>query len=83
MIFAHGPIILPGVLGITLKPYHPIVYVWLFLVQSSLLLRIGCDAYGSIEGRKTSGILTGVGILLYFISIIAIVIRTNYRDKAA
>ncbi len=83
MIFAHGPIILPGVLGISLKPYHPILYGWLFLVHGSLLFRVGCDAYGSIEGRMISGILTGIGILLYFITLVAIVIRANYRARVA
>ena len=83
MIFAHGPIILPGVLGITLKPYHPILYGWLFLVQGSLLFRVGSDAFGSIEGRKVSGILTGIGILLYFITLVALVIRANYRARVA
>src|SRR6187397_1290221 len=27
MIFAHGPIILPGVLGLNVKPYHATLYV--------------------------------------------------------
>lgn len=34
MIFAHGPIILPGVLGIMVKPYHPILFGWLAYFMS-------------------------------------------------
>lgn len=81
MIFAHGPIILPGVLGITGKPYHPILFGWLFLVQGSLLIRVGADAFGSLEGRKISGIFSGVGIMLYFITLIVLVIRSRYLLK--
>lgn len=75
MIFAHGPIILPGVLGITSKPFHPILYGWLFLVQGSLLIRLIADSAFSIEWRKLSGIFSGAGILLYFITLVVLVIR--------
>ncbi len=81
MIFAHGPIILPGVLGITSKPYHPVLYAWLFLVQGSLLIRLIADSLLSLEARKLSGILTGMGILLYFVSLIALVIRERNHAK--
>lgn len=77
MIFAHGPIILPGVLRITFKPYHPVLYVWLFLVQSSLLLRVCSDAVSNVEARKLSGILSGIGILLYFFTLVILVIRAR------
>ncbi len=83
MIFAHGPIILPGVLGIGLKPYHPILYFWLFLVQGSLLLRVGADAFANLEGRRISGILTVVGILLFFMTLVAQVIRSRQTAKVA
>jgi hypothetical protein len=81
MIFAHGPIILPGVLGITFKPYHRILYGWLFLVEGSLLLRIVSDAIHYMDGRRVSGILTGVGILLYFITLMVLVIHSRYHSK--
>ncbi|MEQ1585628.1 MAG: hypothetical protein ABL895_07110 [Cyclobacteriaceae bacterium] len=82
MIFAHGPIILPGVLGITAKPFHSILYGWLFLVQGSLLLRLLADSILSMEWRRISGILTGVGILLYFITLIVLVTRERQHAKA-
>jgi len=81
MIFAHGPIILPGVLGITSKPYHPALYMWLFLVQGSLLLRLIADSLFNTEWRKLSGIFSGVGILLYFITLIVLVIRERLHAK--
>ncbi len=81
MIFAHGPIILPGVLGITSKPFHPVLYGWLFLVQGSLLLRLIADSLFSIEWRKLSGIFSGVGILLYFITLVVLVINERLHAK--
>jgi hypothetical protein len=75
MIFAHGPIILPGVLGITNKPYHPVLYVWIFLVQGSLLLRLAADALLHAEWRKISALLMTAGILLYFISLVFLIIK--------
>ncbi len=82
MIFAHGPIILPGVLGITSKPFHPVLYGWLFLVQGSLLMRLIADSFFNIGWRKLSGILSGSGILLYFITLVVLVIREQHDVKA-
>jgi hypothetical protein len=70
MIFAHGPIILPGVLGIQVRPYHPVLYVWLFLTQGSLLFRVVMDGFENPSGRYWSGIVSGIGILLYFLTIV-------------
>jgi len=81
MIFAHGPIILPGVLGIVSKPYHPILYASFFLVQGSLLFRLIADSLLHSEWRRWSGILTGAGILLYFATLIALVLRERYHEK--
>lgn len=80
MIFAHGPIILPGVLGITIKPYHPVLYGWLFLLHGSLLFRIGFDAVGNLPGRKITGLFTVAGILLYFITMVILVIRARLKS---
>jgi hypothetical protein len=76
MIFAHGPIILPGVLGATGKPFHPVLYIWFSLLQASLLLRISADALYRADGRAWSGIFSGIAILLYFISMVILTVRT-------
>ena len=81
MIFAHGPIILPGVLGITSKPFHPILYVWLFLVQGSLLFRLIADSLVIAEWRKWSGVFSGIGILLYFITLVVLVFSDRVQVK--
>lgn len=70
MVFAHGPIILPAVLGISVKPYSPILYCWLVLLQFSLYLLVFSNSIVEIDLRRHSGLITGSSILLYFITII-------------
>lgn len=77
MIFAHGPIILPGVLGLQVRPYHPILYVWLFVTQGALLFRVVMDAFENPLGRYWSGVVSGTGILLYFLSIAVLSVRNR------
>lgn len=66
MIFAHGPIILPGVLGSSIKPYHPVLYGWLWLLIVGVLLRMIADASEWIPLRQVSAIINVVAILSYF-----------------
>jgi hypothetical protein len=82
MIFAHGPVILPAVAGITTKPYNPLLYLPLLLLQISLALRIGADVFLWIEWRKWSGILSGVAILFYFTGIVLILIHERSKRTA-
>lgn len=77
MIFAHGPIILPGVLGISAKPYHPLFYVWLVILHLSWLSRSAADLMLDIQLRKYSGVLSTIAILGYFASLAVVTIRTN------
>ena len=81
MIFAHGPIILPGVLGISLKPYHPILYAWLIILHMSWILRITADILLAFQIRNISGILTSIAVLGYFATIVMIII-TGRRQYA-
>lgn len=81
MIFAHGPIILPGVLGFSAKPFHPVLYVWLGLLQLSLLLRLIADTLIEADWRALSGILSTAAILLYFATLAFLVIRQQRNAK--
>jgi hypothetical protein len=80
MIFAHGPIILPGVLGISLKPYHKVFYLWLIVLQVSWLTRAYADNSLDPYLRQISGAVSAVAILGYFISLATITI-VNTRGK--
>ncbi len=69
MIFAHGPIILPGVLGLSAKPYHSLFYVPLIILLLSLGVRLAADSFLlPLAVRMWSGWLSLGAILLYFIS---------------
>ncbi len=69
MIFAHGPIILPGVLGISVKPYHKILYGWLLILHISWMARVWADIFLAFDIRKVSGILSALAILGYFATV--------------
>ncbi len=81
MIFAHGPIILPGVLGISLKPYHPVLYVWLTILHLSWVLRAAFDLGLDLYLRRFTGLASGIAMLGYFVSLIVITMY-SYRAKS-
>jgi hypothetical protein len=81
MIFAHGPIILPGVLGFKYKPYHPILYLWLIVLQGSLIVRIVSDIILNSDIRKLSSVFSGIGILFYFITLIVLVVKSRIKSQ--
>ncbi len=77
MIFAHAPIIFPGVMGMSFKPWHWTLYIWVALLNLSLILRIFADIMFYNELRKISGVINGVILLGFFINLI-ILIRLQY-----
>jgi hypothetical protein len=79
MIFAHGPVILPGVLGISLKPYHKILYAWLILLHVSWMTRVIADIIVDLEIRKVSAFLSVLSILCYFATLSTITIISQRR----
>ncbi len=82
MIFAHGPIILPGVLGLMVKPYHRFLYVPLFLLHGSLVLRIGADInLFSYSYQLPAGYLNALAILLYFATLVTITVKSVRHAK--
>ncbi len=83
MIFAHGPIILPGVVGFMVKPYHPVLYVPLALLQLSLLLRLSADL-GLVDFslQLVSGYLSAISILLYFATVVTVMVKSLRHAKA-
>lgn len=82
MIFAHGPVILPGVIGISVKPFHPFLYVPLFLLQFSLLMRIAADLnLIDTSLQLISGYFSAVSILLYFVTLISVMTRSLRNGK--
>jgi hypothetical protein len=80
MIFAHGPIILPAVAGISIKPYHKFLYAPLVVLQFSLVLRLFADGLLDAEARKWSGLLSGLAILFYFAGMVIILIHEQRKN---
>jgi hypothetical protein len=69
MIFSHAPIIFPALIKLPLKIYRPVLYVWFALLQFSLLLRVIADIIENVSLRKASGMVNGITILLFFITL--------------
>jgi hypothetical protein len=82
MIFAHAPIILPGVAGIYFKPYHPTLYIWLVLLHLTLAMRIGANLTMNADLRQWSGMFNGIVILAFFINLVVIVLSTIRKNAA-
>jgi hypothetical protein len=78
MIFAHGPIILPGVLGLSAKPYHPALYIWLMTLLASLLLRLTANTLLEVNLRKISGLISALCIMFYFVTLVVQVVRQRH-----
>lgn len=72
MIFSHSVIILPAVTKLPVKLYRPILYVWFSLLQASLVVRITADLIGDIICRKIGGMINGLSIILFFVSVVVI-----------
>jgi cytochrome c5 len=65
MIFGHAPLILPAILGITLR-YSPGFYAHLMLLHFSLLLRVSGDLLAWSEARRWGSMLNAV-VLVFFL----------------
>ncbi len=74
MIFAHAPIIFPGVAGLAMRPYHKSLVVWAVLLQIGILCRILADVLMHVDARMIAGMLNAVVILGFFINLVIIII---------
>lgn len=82
MIFSHAPIILPAVAKLPIKIYRPFLYVWFMVLHLSLILRIIADILEQTEVRKWAGMINGIAILLFFVTIIFIVRQELLKRKS-
>jgi hypothetical protein len=87
MIFSHAPVILPAVMKRPLKLYRPMLYVWFALLQVSLIVRVIADILNDVDCRKYAGLVNGISLLLFFITIAVIAVsewkRLNKRSVKA
>ena len=76
MIFAHAPIILPTITGLTM-PFRNAFYLHAGLLHISLLVRIAGDLALLPGGQKWGGLLNALAIVLFLISNIRAVISAH------
>ena len=81
MIFAHAPIIFPGVAGLAIRPYHGSLYIWAILLQLTLALRIVFGLMMDSGLRKLFGMLNGVIILFFFINLVLLIIGKQRKTS--
>jgi hypothetical protein len=74
MIFAHAPIILPGVLKLQINIFNKYLYIWFVILQISLLLRIASVFNPIIFSKQIGGLLNGLAIFGFILNIIINVI---------
>lgn len=79
MIFAHAPIILPGVLGRPGVLFHWSLYVWGVGNSVALLLRLVGDWQVWPAWRSVSGLLSAGVIIFFFITILVCLWRTRQK----
>ncbi len=82
MIFAHAPVIFPGITGFMI-PFRGIFYAHFALLQASLLLRIGSDFAGRETGRMHGGLLNVAAILLFLASTIYSAVKSRLDGPSA
>jgi hypothetical protein len=79
MIFAHAPIIFPGVAGLAIRPFHGSLFTWAVLLQVTLAMRVTADLLMESDIRKLSGMLTAAVILFFFINLVFIIISKQRK----
>jgi hypothetical protein len=67
MVFSHVPLLLSRVLKTPL-PFHSLFYGHWFLLQASLMVRVGGDAMGSSYWRQWGSMLNAFALLLFILN---------------
>ena len=79
MVFAHAPIIFPGVAGLIIRPFHDSLFIWAILLQISLAMRIVSGLLMESHYRTLSGMLNAVIIILFFINLVIVIISKQRK----
>jgi len=80
MIFAHAPIIFPGVAGLPIKPFHNSLFIWAAALQLSILIRIVSSLTMDMAWRTYSGFMNALVILLFFINLLLLIITKQRKS---
>ena len=84
MVFVHALGKAAVLAGLAQPPFHPFLFTWMLLLSLSLLLRIFCgDLLAMDLIKKWSGLLNGLAILGFLISLVALTLNRRYKSKYA
>ena len=81
MIWAHAPIILPGVLRSPHRPFHPILWAGWTLFQLTLIGRMAFALMKDVELRMAFGIANGFVIIAMFLMMAGIMVWKTRRGR--
>lgn len=82
MIFAHAPIILPGVLKLQISIFSRWLYIWFVLLELSLIARIVGPLLVFPDLKIWGGIFNGIAILGFLLnSLMLVIIRKRYQSE--
>jgi hypothetical protein len=79
MIFAHAPIIFPGVAGLNIRPFHDSLLIWGVFLQITIALRILGGIMMATQLRTISGMLSAIVILLFFVNLVILIISQTRK----
>lgn len=82
MVFAHGPIIFPALIGKPGRPHHPLLWFWLFLLHAGLIIRVLADLITSFGLRQCGGLLNGIAIVGFGVTLAWLIGRLR-KDQPA
>lgn len=82
LVMAHAALILPAVLRVRI-PYHPVMYVPVAVLQSSLLVRVVAgDAWGSVTALRVGGVGAVVAMVGFAATVIVLSVRAGRHARA-
>lgn len=81
MIFAHAPIILPGVLRLQFSLFSRVLYLWFILLQLSLIMRIASVFNPILFSKQTGGLLNGIAIFGFILNVIFLLAKGKLKLK--
>jgi hypothetical protein len=84
MIFAHAPIILPGVLRLQVNIFNRSLYIWFILLQLSLIMRIASVFNPTVFSKQAGGLINGIAIFGFILNTIFLLLKgkLQLRNKA-
>lgn len=80
MIFGHAPIIFPAITKIRMR-YHPLLYLPVAALHTSLICRIAGDLLDAPQARTVGGAMNGIAFLLFVLIAATLAIRNKPAIK--